>query len=167
MPRPGPREALAAWLGLALIAWPVVPAQSQGVSAPDAAAVAQAYAKGYDDLKGLATPALVAELSDTVEDALVAAGSHVRSTSARHKIRHFEDAAHAATRARVCRGAEPLPDVALKPAAMAGVSAASTSAGVALSAAHSGRMAALLVRLVESAGARRFCAADDIRSLAR
>jgi hypothetical protein len=153
-------------LALALLGPASALAQGAAPSPHDVAALGQAYETSYRQLRGFATAALLAELSDTAEDALIA-GSHVRPTSLRDLVRHFENQAHADLRPRLCGRGEALAARGLKDAALASVGAASRDVNVRFSPAHSGRLAALLVRVVESAGPTRFCASDSLRDLGR
>lgn len=152
-------------LGLAWLALPGSGLAQDG--AADHAVLAEAYDRYYRELAGFPPTALLAELSDTVEDALIA-GSHVRTTSLRPTVRRFEDAAHRALRARLCgAGRQTAAGVPLRAAATASVLEAGRDVNARFLPAHAGRLAALFARLVEGVGGSQLCATDDVRRLAR
>src|SRR5207249_308568 len=95
-------------------------AQGKADAGRNNADVDQAYQTDYASLRGYTTPVLIAELSETVEDALIT-GSHVSPTSKRFKVRHFEEAAYAALRARLCSAQDRSLSVGLKAVALESV----------------------------------------------
>lgn len=127
-----------------------------------------AYASLYKVFQHSSFSSLVLELTDTIGDAIVSE-SHLRATSRRHKVNFIENSIFLVLKEQLCVQKAVIRDNSnyVRKVTVSSLSEISSEEGIDIPIFYYGRIAAIVVQIVEKSRRSVFCASTDFRSLVK